>query len=115
MNIRRYDPGKLMSAAVECGGVLYVSGQLAPDRSAGVAGQTEQVLQRIDAILSKAGTEKAKLLSATVWLADIKQFDEMNVVWRKWLDADNPPARATVQAHLALPDALVEIAVVCAK
>ncbi len=115
MNIHRYDPGKLMSAAVEHAGVVYLSGQLAPDRSAGIAGQTEQILQRIDDILRKAGTQKSKLLSANIWLADINGFDEMNKVWRTWIDPDNPPARATVQATLARPDALIEISVICAK
>ena len=115
MSITRYKPGKLLSAAVEYAGTVYVSGQVADDRSSGVLGQTEQVLEKIDAILASAGTNKSNLLSANVWLADIGTFDEMNQAWRAWVDSDNPPARATVQALLARPEILVEIAVVCAK
>jgi enamine deaminase RidA (YjgF/YER057c/UK114 family) len=115
MNIIRHDTGKLMSAAVEHAGTVYVGGQVADDRTKGVTGQTEQVLTKIDSILTKAKTDKSKLLSANVWLADMKTFDEMNKVWRAWVIPGNTPARATVEARLALPDILVEIAVICAK
>jgi enamine deaminase RidA (YjgF/YER057c/UK114 family) len=115
MSIKRHPAGKLFSAAVEHGGVVYVAGQVADDLAQGVRGQTEQVLKKIDAILAAAGTGKSKILSATVWVTDIRSRDEMNTAWTAWVDAVNLPARATVEAKLADPRMLVEIMVTCAK
>jgi enamine deaminase RidA (YjgF/YER057c/UK114 family) len=115
MSIKRHQPGKLFSAAAEHGGLVYVAGQVADDLSQGVKGQTEQVLKKIDAILAAAGTGKSKILSANVWVTDIRNRDEMNAAWSAWVDPANLPARATVEAKLADPRMLVEIMVTCAK
>ena len=115
MNIKRHQPGKLFSAAVEHGGLVFVAGQVADDLTQGAKGQTEQVLKKIDAILASAGTGKSKILSANVWLTDIRNRDEMNAAWAAWADPANLPARATVEAKLADPRMLVEIMVTCAK
>ena len=115
MSIKRHPSGKLFSAAVEHGGLVYVAGQVAGDLTQGVRGQTEQVLKKIDAILAAAGTSKSKMLSANVWLTDIRNRDEMNDAWIAWVDPANLPARATVEAKLADPRMLVEIMVTCAK
>jgi len=115
MSIKRHQAGKLFSAAVEHNGVVYVAGQVADDLSQGVKGQTEQVLKRIDALLNAAGTSKSKILSANVWVTDIRNRDEMNAAWTAWADPANLPARATVEAKLADPRMLVEIMVTCAK
>lgn len=115
MTIIRHQPGTFYSAAVECNGMVFVAGQIAEDRSQPVKGQTEQVLKKIDAVLALAGTDKSKLLSANVWLADIGDRDTMNAVWTEWVDPENLPARATVEAKLATPATKVEIAVICAK
>ena len=77
-----------------------------------VKGQTQAILKKIDGLLAAAGTSKARLLSTTIYLADIATFDEMNAVWDAWVDPANTPARATVQAKLAQPKYLVEIAVI---
>lgn len=115
MDIRRIAPGARMSGAVVHGDTVYLAGHVAGDRSRGVRGQTEDILRRIDERLAEAGTDKSRLLSATIWLADIATFEEMNEVWDAWVSPGNAPARATVQAHLASPDYLVEIAVVAAR
>ena len=115
MSVKRHQPGKLFSAAVEHGGVVYVAGQVADDLTQGVRGQTEQVLRKIDAVLAAAGTSKSKILSANVWVTDIRNRDEMNAAWTAWVDPANLPARATVEAKLAEPRMLVEIMVICAK
>ena len=114
MSIKRHQAGKLFSAAVEHGGVLYVAGQVADDLTQGARAQTEQVLKKIDAILAAAGTGKSKILSANVWVTDIRNRD-MNAAWTAWADPANLPARATVEAKLADPRMLVEIMVTCAK
>jgi len=103
-----------MSGAVVHGETVYLAGQVASDPAAGVKGQTEQVLKKIDDLLKSAGTDKTKLLSATVYLADMRGFDEMNAAWDAWVDKTNTPARATVETRLARPHYLVEIAAIAA-
>ena len=115
MTIIRHEPGKFLAGAVEANGLVFVAGQVADDLSAGIEGQTEQVLARIDSLLAKAGTNKSRLLWANVWVTDIRNREGMNAAWMKWMDPKNPPARATVEAKLADPRMLVEIAVVAAK
>ena len=112
--ITRIEPGVRMSAAVVHGNTVYLAGHVVADRSLGVTGQTQAILARIDERLAAAGTDKSRLLSASIWLADMATFDQMNVAWDAWVDSANPPARATVEARLASPDYLVEIAVIAA-
>ncbi|HEV8440111.1 MAG TPA: RidA family protein [Methylomirabilota bacterium] len=115
MTIARHNAGPRMSQAVVHGDTVYLAGQVASDPSAGVKGQTEQVLKKIDGLLATAGSSKSKLLSATVWLANMGTYDEMNAAWDAWVDPDNTPARATVEARLASPKYLVEIAIVAGR
>jgi len=112
MTIARHHVGPRMSQAVVHGNTVYLAGQVASDPSAGVKGQTEQVLQKIDALLKAAGSSKSRLLSATVYLSDIRGYDEMNAAWDAWVDPANTPGRATVEARLASPKYLVEICVI---
>jgi enamine deaminase RidA (YjgF/YER057c/UK114 family) len=116
MSIQRIQPGKRMSQAVVHGDTVYLAGQVAADKpGASVAEQTQNILDRIDALLQEAGTDKAKLLSATIWLTDMRTFDEMNKVWDAWLAEGCAPARATVEARLATTQYTVEIGVVAAR
>ena len=114
MTITRYGVGDRMSQAVVHGDTVYLAGQVANDTSAGVGGQTEQILAKIDGLLADAGTDKSKLLSATLWITDMAKFGEMNEVWDAWVSPGNTPARACVEAPLAAPRFLVEIMVVAA-
>jgi enamine deaminase RidA (YjgF/YER057c/UK114 family) len=114
MGIQRHQVGPRLSQAVRHGDTIYLAGQVADDSSQGVKGQTEQILGKIDALLRQLGSDKSKLLSATVWLANMGTFDEMNQAWEAWVDRANTPARATVEARLARPQLLVEIAVIAA-
>jgi enamine deaminase RidA (YjgF/YER057c/UK114 family) len=77
--------------------------------SADIEGQTSEVLAKADARLASAGTNRSRLLTATIWLRDIQDFDAMNRVRESWVDPSNPPARATTECRLADPDILVEI------
>jgi len=115
MTTHRINPGPRMSRAVVHGDTIYLAGHVAKEPAGSVSGQTEAVLRAIDATLAAAGSDKSKLLSASIWLRDIRTFEEMNAVWDAWVDPANPPARATVEARLASPEFLVEIAVVAAK
>jgi enamine deaminase RidA (YjgF/YER057c/UK114 family) len=102
-----------MSQAVVHGGVVYLAGQVGAP-GAGVAEQTRAVLAQVDRLLAEAGTDKSRILAATIWLADIADFAEMNGVWDAWVDPANPPARATGESRLAAPEFKVEIIVTAA-
>lgn len=115
MSIKRNGVGPRMSQAVIHGGIVYLAGQVAAGKPGGtVAEQTADILARIDALLAEAGTDKSKLLTTNIWLADIGTFSEMNAVWDGWVSPGNTPARATVEAKLASPDYVVEIMVTAA-
>jgi len=114
MAIQRHGAGPRMSAAVVHGNTVYLAGMVAEDPSKDITEQTKSVLSRIDAGLKSAGTDKSKLLSAQIFITDMRNFQDMNAVWDAWVDKGNTPARATVQASLANPKMLVEIMVVAA-
>ena len=113
MTIERFDSGPRMSQAVVHGDTVHLAGQVA--RGDTVAEQTRAVLGQIDALLARAGTDRSRLLSATIWLCSMDDFAEMNAEWDAWVDADNPPVRACVEsARLATPDYRVEIMAIAA-
>ena len=116
MTIQRFETGPRMSQAVVYNNTVYLAGQVS-HRAAGksVAEQTQDILETIDKKLASAGSDKSKILSAQIFLADISKFNEMNKVWDAWVAKGNTPARATVEARLAGPEYLVEIMVVAAK
>ena len=114
--IERHETSQRMSQIVIHNDTVYLAGQVAFDAPGGsVSDQTKDVLKRIDNLLSQAGTDKSKLLSATIWLTDINSFDEMNSVWDAWVSPGNQPARACVESALAAPQFNVEIGVIAAK
>ncbi len=116
MSIERKHVNRRMSQVVSSGGVVYLAGQVAQRApGASVADQTRDTLARIDELLAEAGTDKSKLLTANVWLADIGTFDEMNAEWDKWVAEGEPPVRACVEAKLADPAYTVEIMVTAAR
>jgi enamine deaminase RidA (YjgF/YER057c/UK114 family) len=116
MTIQRFETGPRMSQVVVHGDTVYLAGIVA-DKTAGdsVTRQTQEVLSIIDSHLAKAGSDKAKLLTATIYLTDMKTFAEMNAVWDGWISPGNTPARATVEVKLAGPKYGVEIMVIAAK
>ena len=111
MSIKRHQPGPRMSAAVVHNNTVYLAGQVAGDQPM-AKGQTADILKKIDGLLASVGSDKSKLLSATIYLANMASYNEMNEVWDAWVDSGNTPARATVEARLAQPKFLVEISVV---
>lgn len=112
--IQRFDVGARMSEMAVHNGVVYLAGQVAADGTADAAGQTRQVLDAIDALLVRAGSDKSRILRAQIFLADIADFPAMNGVWDRWVVAGHTPPRATVQAALARPEWRVEIVVTAA-
>lgn len=115
MSITRIEPGKRMSQAVRHGSLVFLAGQVAADTAQDVSGQTRQILAEIERLLALAGSDKTKILSATIYLTDIATFADMNSVWDAWVPAGHLPARATVEAKLASPAYKVEIQVVAAS
>ena len=113
--IERLHTGPRMSQAVIHGNTVYLAGQVADDPRQDVAGQTRQVLAAIDRLLAECGTDKTRILSTTIYLADIGTFAHMNAAWDAWVPAGHTPARATVEARLAAPQYKVEIQVVAAR
>jgi enamine deaminase RidA (YjgF/YER057c/UK114 family) len=114
-DIQRWHPTIRMNQAVVHAGLLYTAGQVV-DRAAGegAEAQTAEILRKIDALLVDAGTDKHRVLTASVHLADIADFDAMNRAWDAWVPHDHKPVRTTVEARLTDPAFKVEIGVVAA-
>lgn len=115
MTIARHEPSAIFNKVVEANGFVFTSGIVADDTSQDMKGQTKQILAEIDRLLGLCGTDKSKVVSASIWVTDIRNRDAMNEVWIEWTGGQNLPARACVEARLAAPVMLVEIAVVAAK
>ena len=115
MTITRHDASPILSLAVEHGDTVYLAGVVAKKLEADIKGQTKEVLDEIDRLLAKCGTHKSKVLTATIWVTDIRNRAPMNEVYSAWADPKNLPARACIEAKLADPRALVEIMVTAAK
>ncbi|KAA3442047.1 hypothetical protein C7I87_32585 [Mesorhizobium sp. SARCC-RB16n] len=107
--IERFEKNERLSRIVVHNGTVYLSGLTADDKNTDTADQTQQILEKADALLRSVGADRSKLLLAQIWLRDVEDFDAMNKAWVKWLDGAEPPARATVGATFALPEIRVEI------
>jgi enamine deaminase RidA (YjgF/YER057c/UK114 family) len=114
-NIVRHQSDSRLSRIVTHNGTVYLAGLTADDRSATMKAQTEEVLKKIDDLLKIAGTNKSRLLSAMVYVSDMRLKPQMDEAWIAWLDSGNTPVRACVETRLGTPDTLVEIVVVAAQ
>lgn len=116
MTIKRINPQPRLSASVEHGNLLFLSGQTPVSGADDIELQTREVLEKIDALLAAAGSDNRHILSAQIWLKDLQRdFARFNDVWVEWLAEGTSPARATVQAAMARPEILVEIMITAAK
>jgi enamine deaminase RidA (YjgF/YER057c/UK114 family) len=113
--IKRHHPGGSLSRLVEFGNLVFVAGTTADDRSASCKGQTEEVLRKIEKLLAEGGSSKSRILWCNVWVNDMREKEQMDAAWQAWVDPDNKPARATVEARLGTPDTKVEIMMIAAK
>ena len=114
MSIVRHEPSAIFHKAVEANGFVFLSGLVAGDTSEDTAGQTRQILVEIDRLLALCGTDKSMVVSAMIWVTDIRNRDPMNAVWTEWAGGALP-VRACVEARLADPAMLVEIQVTAVK
>ena len=114
--IQRFDVGPRLSEMAVHNGVAYLAGQIPEDASLPIAAQTQSVLDQIDSVLALAGSDKSRILSATIYLSSMGDFAAMNAVWDAWMGTTGiGPARATVEARLASPEIKVEIMVIAAQ
>ncbi|MDX8538465.1 RidA family protein [Mesorhizobium sp. M4B.F.Ca.ET.089.01.1.1] len=112
--IKYFQSGSRMSQAVVYGGMVYIAGQVANDRKAGIEAQTSDVLAKIESLLIEAGSSKSKLVAVNIFLPQIGDFDAMNKIYDAWVDPTRLPARACVEARLADPDLRIEVTAVAA-
>lgn len=115
MNITRLGTDRRrMSQIVIHNQTVYLCGQVAKDADADIKTQTQTMLDKVDDLLAQAGSDREHILSATIYIRDMKDFADMNEVWDDWVPEGHSPARACVEAHLARPQLLVEVSVIAA-
>jgi enamine deaminase RidA (YjgF/YER057c/UK114 family) len=111
-DIKRIDVNPRLSMAVVHNGVAYLAGQVAIDAGGGpVTAQAQEVMARIDDLLAKAGTDRTRLLTANIYVADLGSLPEVNAVWHEWLAGAEPPTRTTIECKLANERYALEIQV----
>lgn len=116
MNITRIGTDRRrMSKIVIHNDTIYLCGQVAENAESGIKEQTQTMLDKVDTLLLEAGSDRKNILSATLYIKDMKYFTEMNEVWDDWVIEGYSPARACVQAQMARPELLVEVSVIAAK
>lgn len=113
--IDRQEAGQRMSRIVKHNGVIYLCGQVCKDANQGIREQTASMLEKVDALLEQAGSNRQHILSATIYIKDMQYFAEMNEVWDNWVPDGYAPARACVEAKMARDALLVEISVIAAE
>jgi enamine deaminase RidA (YjgF/YER057c/UK114 family) len=113
--IKRHHPGPTLCRAVEYGNLVFVAGTTADNKAGNAQAQTAEILKKIDGFLQECGTDKSKILSANVWVADMNEKPLMDAAWLAWVDPNNKPVRACVEAKLGSADTRVEIMVTAAK
>lgn len=112
--IQRFHVTHRLSDMTVYNNTAYLAGQVPEDGTKDIKGQTREVLEMIDRLLAEAGTDKSKILSTMIYLADLDDFAAMNEVWDAWVAPGNAPPRATVQAKLAKPEWRIEVVVTAA-
>jgi enamine deaminase RidA (YjgF/YER057c/UK114 family) len=115
MKIERLETKQRMSRIVKHNGVIYLCGQVCADATQGITEQTQTMLDKVDSLLKQAGSGREHILSATIYIKDMKDFAEMNNVWDNWVPEGHAPARACVTASMAREALLVEISIVAAE
>ncbi|SON53104.1 RidA family protein [Vibrio tapetis] len=113
--IQRMETKQRMSRIVKHNGTIYLCGQVCADATKDITEQTQTMLDKVETLLDQAGSDKEHMLSATIYIKDMKDFAEMNAVWDAWVPEGHAPARACVEASMARDTLLVEISVVAAE
>ncbi len=114
MSVDRIESGTRMSRIVVHNGTAYLCGQVAKDETADIRGQTRSTLEKVEELLATIGSDKSRILSVTIYVADMADFQAMNEVWDGWVEPGQAPARACVEARMARPELRVEMSVIAA-
>ncbi|MBQ0748289.1 MAG: RidA family protein [Marinobacter sp.] len=114
MAIERISTNNRMSRIVKHNGTAYLCGQVAKDKYGDIHTQVTGMLEKVDELLESIGSSREKILSATIYLSDMADFDALNSIWDNWIPEGEAPARACVQAQMASKELLVEISVIAA-
>jgi enamine deaminase RidA (YjgF/YER057c/UK114 family) len=114
MSALRFGIGPRMSQGVFWNGLLISSAQVAKDFELDATGQTSQVLDKIDALLTEAGLRRDQILSCNIWLADMEDYAALNAIWDAWISKENPPSRVCVETKFSSPKIKVEVQVIAA-
>ncbi|MFQ3225979.1 MAG: enamine deaminase RidA (YjgF/YER057c/UK114 family) [Lentimonas sp.] len=114
MSIERQETKQRMSRIVIHNDTVYLCGQVGADATKDISEQTETMLEKVDTLLLQAGSDREHMLSATVYVRDMKDFAAMNAIWDAWVPKGHAPARACVEARMARAELLVEISVIAA-
>ncbi len=113
MSIKRLHANKRMSKVVIHDKFVFLAGQVAEDVQGDIEKQTKETLASIERLLGETGTDKTRILSATIYLKNIdKDFERMNSIWDDWLPEGVTPARSTVEANMCEPELLIEITII---
>ena len=115
MAIVRRELEPILANVVEAAPFVFTAGAIADDTSLDVEGQTRQALGDLDKYLRLCGSSKSHILSAVIWVHDIRMRDAMNRAWLAWVDPANLPARACIESRMADARCLVEIQVIATK
>ncbi|ORT52109.1 endoribonuclease [Vibrio sp. qd031] len=113
--IERQETKARMSRIVKHNGTIYLCGQVCADATKDITEQTQTMLDKVDALLIQAGSDRNHMLSATIYIKTMDDFQAMNAVWDAWVPAGHAPARACVTADMAREELLVEISVIAAE
>ena len=114
MSLYRHLPSPRLAEAVVCNGIAWLAGQVPENTDADAQAQTANVLAQIDTVLHDLGSDKSQVIDATIFLANLADYEAMNAAWDAWVAPGHVPARATVEAKLANPAWKVEIKIVAA-
>lgn len=115
MSIQRHITDQRLSEAVVVNGLIFLAGQVPTNEDADAQAQTENILAQVDALLANLGSDKSKIVDATIYITDLADYAAMNLAWDAWVPTGHAPARACVEARLANPNWKVEIKLVAAQ
>lgn len=115
VDIQYFNSNEVMSAFTVHNQVVYLSGQVPSHPNLDIQSQTQEVFDKIDALLAQAQSDKSRILTAQLFVKNLSDFQTVNALWVEWLKGCSTPARATIQANLVNPQWLIEIAVIAAQ
>ena len=113
--IVRIDQNARRSRASGYGELVFLAGQVADDKDGDITKQTRETLAKVDDMLSRAGTDKSRLLSVQIWLKTMDDFAAMNAVYDSWVVPGDTPTRCCGKVELADPAYRIEVVGIAAR